>query len=264
MSQLAWFLETYLSNKKTMIDLSIKENVMKIEQKIFWSIETFLVEKWPDIFWAITILIIWFIISYLIYKFTIFLFKKFRIIELIDKLDIEFEEEEKSKSKNNLDNKNIKRKFSEVFWKKIKIDKVVAKASSYYVFLLFFRWSVTKFTNDVETFLDDLLSYLPSLFIWIFVLFFGIRFANFVYDVVYHSMNITKQKTLSKVLAMWAKVIILFFTLIVVLNYTKLVDQVIINTILTWFIAMLTIAWGLAFWLWWKDIAREILESFRK
>jgi small-conductance mechanosensitive channel len=77
-------------------------------------------------------------------------------------------------------------------------------------------------------------------------------------------MNITKQKTISKVLAMWAKIIILFFTLIVVLNYTKLVDQVIINTILTWFIAMLTLAGGLAFGLWWKDIAKEILEGFKK
>ena len=42
------------------------------------------------------------------------------------------------------------------------------------------------------------------------------------------------------------------------------IDTQIINTILTWFIAMLTIAWGLAFGLWWKDIAKEILESFRK
>lgn len=247
-----------------MINLSIKENILKIEQKIFWNIENFIVEKWPDIFWAIVILIIWFFISLLIYKFIIFLFKKFKIIELIDKLDIEFEDDEKKDLKNESKNKIPKKKFSEVFWNKIKIDRVVAKASSYYVFLLFFRWSVTKFTNEVETFLDDLLSYLPNLFIWIFVLFFGIRFANFIYDVVYHSMNLTKQKTLSKVLAIWSKMIILFFTLIVVLNYTKLVDQVIINTILTWFIAMLTIAWGLAFWLWWKDIAKEILESFRK
>ena len=246
-----------------MIELNIKENFLKIEEKIFWGIETFVVEKWPDIFWAVTILLIWFFISLLIYKFVIFLFRKFKIIELIDKLDIEFEDEVED-DENKVKKKHIKKTFSEVFWKKIKIDKVVWKAISYYVFLLFFRWSVTKFTDDVETFLDDLLGYLPNLFIWIFVLFFGIRFANFVYDVVYHSMNITKQKTISKVLAMWAKIIILFFTLIVVLNYTKLVDQVIINTILTWFIAMLTLAGGLAFGLWWKNIAKEILEGFKK
>jgi hypothetical protein len=36
------------------------------------------------------------------------------------------------------------------------------------------------------------------------------------------------------------------------------------NTILIWFISMLALAWWLAFWLWGKDIAHEILESFRK
>ncbi len=245
-----------------MIELNVKENSLKIKDQIFWGMQDFLIEKWPDIFWSIIILIIWFIISLFIYRFVVFLFKKFKIMELIDKFSIEFETDDSSKQ--NVKNKKTKKKFSEVFGKKIKIDQVVGKAFSYYVFLLFFRWSVTKFTNEVETFLDDLLNYLPSLFIWIIVLFFGIRFANFIHDIIYHSMNIAKQESLSKVLAVWAKVIILFFTLIVVLNYTKLVDQTIIDTILTWFIAMLTIAWGLAFGLWWKDIAKEILESFKK
>ena len=35
-------------------------------------------------------------------------------------------------------------------------------------------------------------------------------------------------------------------------------------TLLNGFIAMLAIAWWLAFGLGWKDVAREILESFRK
>jgi len=244
-----------------MVKESIWWIINELQENIFWNIKSFIVDKWPDIFWAFTILLLWFFVSLLIYKFIMFLFKKFKIIELIDKLDIEFENEKKKWLKLK---KEPKEKFSETFWSKIQIDKVIAKASSYYVFLLFFRWSVTKFTSKVETFLDDLLSYLPSLFIWIMVLYFWIRFADFVYDVVYHSMNIAKQKTLSKVLAIWAKIIILFFTLIVVLNYTKIVDQTIIDTILTWFIAMITIAWGLAFGLGWKDIAKEILESFKK
>ncbi len=240
----------------------IKSYFLQLEEKIFLSIKTFILEKWLDIFWSLVIIINWLLISIIIYRFIIFLFKKFKIIELIDKLDISFEDDEEGNEKEW--KKKEKKKFSEVFWKKIRIDRIVAKASAYYVFLLFFRWSITKFTNEVETFLDDLLSYLPNLFIWIVVLFFGVRFANFIYDVIYHSMNLANQKTLSKVLAMWWKIIILFFTLIVVLNYTKLVDKQIINTILTWFIAMITLAWWLAFWLWWKDIAREILESFRQ
>jgi len=49
-----------------------------------------------------------------------------------------------------------------------------------------------------------------------------------------------------------------------VLNYIQIVDQFIINTILIGFISMLTLAGGLAFGLGGKDIAKEILESFRK
>jgi hypothetical protein len=36
------------------------------------------------------------------------------------------------------------------------------------------------------------------------------------------------------------------------------------NIILIWFISMLSLAGGLAFWLGGKEIAHEILESFRK
>jgi len=52
----------------------------------------------------------------LIYRFVIFLFKKFKIIELIDKLDIEFEDDEdKEITKDISKDKKTKKKFSEVF-----------------------------------------------------------------------------------------------------------------------------------------------------
>jgi len=233
---------------------AISEITMKLKQNIFDNIENFIVEKWPDIFWAFVILILWFFAALFIYKFIMYLFKRFKIIDLIDKLDIDFWEEEwKEESK----------KFSELLGKKIQIDKIVAKASSYYIFLLFFRWSIYKlWITEVEQFLKQLIAYLPNLFIWIVVLFFGIRFSDFIYDVIYHSLSISKQKT-AKIIASGWKIIILFFTLMVVLNQIW-IDTQIINTILTWFVAMLTIAWWLAFGLWWKDIAKEILESLRK
>jgi hypothetical protein len=79
---------------------------------------------------------------------------------------------------------------------------------------------------------------------------------------VYHALNLTKQKT-AKIIASGAKIVMLFFTLMVVLNKIW-IDSTIINTVLIWFISMLAIAGWLAFWLGWKDIAKEILESFRK
>jgi hypothetical protein len=38
----------------------------------------------------------------------------------------------------------------------------------------------------------------------------------------------------------------------------------IIEIILTGFVAMVTLAWWIAFGLWWKEVAQEILESFKK
>lgn len=213
---------------------------------------------WPKILWALIILIAWWIVARWIYLFSLFLFRKFKIIELIDKLQIEFEEE------NNIEKNLKKSKKLNRFTQKIKVDKVVSKAISYYFFILFFRSAIKYiWIQDVEIFLNDLIAYLPSLFVWILIWFFGIRFANFVYDVIYHTLIITREQT-SKIIASGAKVIILFFTLMIMLDYIKVVNTLIINTILIGFISMLSLAWWLAFWLWWKDIAKEILESFRK
>jgi hypothetical protein len=49
-----------------------------------------------------------------------------------------------------------------------------------------------------------------------------------------------------------------------VLNYIKIVDGFIIRTILIGFVSMFSIACGLAFGLGGKDVAKEILESFRQ
>ena len=239
----------------------IEKNLINIEQNIVFYIETYAI----DLFWALIVIVLWFFISILVYRFIIYLFIKFKILELIDKLDISFDDEDSSKNKKDSKKKKeeSKTELYDLVSKKIKIDKVVAKASSYYVFLLFFRWSIVILgITEVEQFLKEVLTYLPNLFVWIFIWYFGLRFADFIYDVVYHSLTLTKQKT-AKIIAAWAEVIILFFTLMVVLNKIW-IDSSIINTVLIWFISMLAIAWWLAFWLGWKEIAKEILESFRK
>ena len=239
----------------------IEKNLINIEQNIAFYIETYAI----DLFWALVVIVLWFFISILVYRFIIYLFVKFKILELIDKLDISFDDEDSSKNKKDSKKKKeeSKTELYDLVSKKIKIDKVVAKASSYYVFLLFFRWSIVILgITEVEQFLKEVLTYLPNLFVWIFIWYFGLRFADFIYDVVYHSLTLTKQKT-AKIIAAWAEVIILFFTLMVVLNKIW-IDSSIINTVLIWFISMLAIAWWLAFWLGWKAIAKEILESFRK
>ncbi len=240
-----------------MFEINIDKIITNLYSSIVTNIEIYL----PKIIWALLILWMWIIIAIAIHKFVMYLFKKFKIIELIDKLNIEFENEQEAKDSNNKEIKieKVKTKLSD----KIKINEIVSKAISYYVFLVFFRLSIVViWIKEVEDFLKDLLTYLPSLFIAVVIWFFWVRFANFIYDVVFHALDLTKQKT-AKIIASWAKVIVLFFTLMVVLSKIWIATEI-TNTILIWFISMLALAWWLAFWLWGKDIAHEILESFRK
>lgn len=213
---------------------------------------------WPKVLWALSIVLIWLIISVLAYKLVKHTFAKFKIINLLDKLTKELtgmaiENDNNKKNKNDI----------WIFSNKIPIDKIVWKALAYYIFLVFFRYSIVViWITEVEQFLWDLINYLPKLFLWVMIGFFGIRFASFIYDIVFNALDLAKQKS-AKIIASWAKIIILFFTFMVALNYIWIVDSI-INIILIWFVSMLTIAWGLAFWLWWKEIAREILEEFKK
>lgn len=235
---------------------NIEKSFEEINKEILSKIELYL----PIIFWAIVIIVFWILISTIIYKFVMYIAKKIKLNTLVDKLKIESDNEKSIELKTKDKTKKSKSSFTD----KIKVDDVIARSVSIFVFLIFFRLAIKYiWIDEVEIFLNDLINYLPSLFIWIIIWFFGIRFANFIYDLVYHALSITKEKT-SKIIAYWAKIIILFFTLMLVLDYTKIVNEFIINTILVWFISMISLAWWLAFWLWWKEIAREILESFKK
>jgi len=217
---------------------------------------------------AFMILLIGAIISYGIYRATLYVFWKFGIIDLINKLWDWFEENTtKMVDKTPDDNeawKELEKEKKEEKPKKVRYDRITAKAFSYYVFLLFFRWAITViWITEVEMFMKDLIAYLPNLFIGIVIGFFWVRFANSIHDIIYQALELTKDKT-SKIIATWAKVIIMFFTLMIMLNYIQIVDEFIINALFLGFIATLTISLGLSFGLGWRDIAKEILESFRK
>lgn len=236
----------------------------EVFQNLSWSImssiELYGVKVWK----AIIILFIGAIISYWIYRATLYVFWKFWIVDLINKIWDGFEENTTKMVDKNLDDNEWKIKEKIEKPKKVRYDRITAKAFSYYVFLLFFRWAVVVIgIIEVENFMQDLLAYLPNLFVWVVIWFFWVRFANSVHDIIYQALELTKDKT-SKIIAMGAKVIILFFTLMIMLNYIQIVDEFIINALFLGFITTLTISLGLSFGLGGKDIAREILESFRK
>jgi len=93
-----------------------------------------------------------------------YLFKKFNIIELIDKLNVDFTDEIKDKKEKKLEKTEVikRKKISD----KIKINEITSKAISYYVFLVFFRLAIIFIgIKEIENFLSDLITYLPSLFV---------------------------------------------------------------------------------------------------
>ena len=226
----------------------LRENLINwTYHNISWAIE-----KYAYVFLISALnLLIWFLIAFIVYKIIMYLFKKFKIVAIIDRItmiSIYKDQKKEVEVKKISDN--------------IKIDVITAKSMSYYIFLLFFRYSIVIiWITDVEVFLDKLINYLPSLFIWVIVWFFGIRFANFVYDLIYYPLDLSNQKN-AEIIAMWWKIIILFFTMMVVLSQIWIWTDI-TNIILIWFVWMLSLAWWLAFWLWWKDIAGDILESFK-
>ena len=227
----------------------LRENLINwTYHNISWAIE-----KYAYVFLISALnLLIWFLIAFIVYKIIMYLFKKFKIVAIIDRITIISIYKDQKKEV------EVK-KISD----NIKIDVITAKYMSYYIFLLFFRYSIVIiWITDVEVFLDKLINYLPSLFIWVIVWFFGIRFANFVYDLIYYPLDLSNQKN-AEIIALWWKIIILFFTMMVVLSQIWIWTDI-TNIILIWFVWMLSLAWWLAFWLWWKDIARDILESFKE
>ncbi|MDA9129082.1 hypothetical protein N9J72_01230 [Candidatus Gracilibacteria bacterium] len=217
---------------------------------------------------AFLILCIGAVISFGIYRMTLFIFWRFGIVDLINKIWDGFEENTTKivDKKPNEDQalKEIEKEKRQEKPKKVRYDRITAKAFSYYVFLLFFRWAITVIgITEVERFMQDLLAYLPNLFVGIVIGFFGMRFANSVHDIIYQALELTRDKT-SKIIATGAKVIIMFFTLMIMLNYIQIVDEFIINALFLGFITTLTIGLGLSFGLGGREIAKEILESFRK
>ena len=82
-----------------MFNVDINSLILQLQKNIFWNIEKFILDKWPDIFWAIIILFVWLFSAIIVFKFVMYLFKRFKILDLIDRLDIDFWSDEEDEQK---------------------------------------------------------------------------------------------------------------------------------------------------------------------
>jgi len=119
-------------------------------------------------------------------------------------------------------------------------------------------WHLSKAT----TVLNQLLFYLPNVIVAIIIGFVGLVIANLTYNVVKHGTK-TLGGLSATILAGTAKIMVLFFTVLVVLNQLG-VAQDLIRILFTGIVAMFVLAFGLAFGLGGKDLAKEILEEIKR
>ncbi len=160
----------------------------------------------------------------------------------------------------------------ESFFKKIKLLKnfewqiwssVLIEISRWIVILLFLiptleTWGLSKATVVINQFLF----YLPNIIIAIIITFIGLVIANLSHDLVRNGFKTLGAKQVV-FLSSFAKVMIIFFTALVVLNQLG-VAQDLVRILFTGIVAMIAIAGGLAFGLGGKDLAKNILEKIRE
>lgn len=119
-------------------------------------------------------------------------------------------------------------------------------------------WGLSRVT-DV---LNQLLFYLPNVIVAVIIGFVGFVFANLVSELVHHSVK-TVGATSANTLSALARYSILFFVVLIVLNQLG-IAQDLIRILFTGIVAMLAIAGGLAFGMGGRDMAKDLLEEFRK
>lgn len=138
--------------------------------------------------------------------------------------------------------------------------EVIAQLVRWSVVILFLIptmevWGMPKATEV----LNQLIVYLPNVFVAVLIAFIGMVVANLVYDIVRHTVK-GVGGTSSIALGSFARYAILFFTALIVLNQLGVAADL-VRILFTGIVAMVALAGGLAFGLGGRDIASEILKE---
>lgn len=119
-------------------------------------------------------------------------------------------------------------------------------------------WGVPRVTEV----LNQLLFYLPNVFVAVVIGLIGVVIANLTYDIVRQTAR-NLGSTSANALGGVARYAILFFTALIVLNQLG-VAAALIQTLFTGIVAMLALAGGLAFGLGGQEVAKDVLRGIRE
>lgn len=140
---------------------------------------------------------------------------------------------------------------------------VIAKGIKGYLIFLFFieATKVAKLTQ-IADFLSKVIGYVPEIIIAIFIMLVGIRIGNTTQSLISTSLSFAKSNT-ANVLGIAAKGTVITFAILAALSELD-IAEILIQTLFIGFVAMLTIAGGLAFGLGGKDVVKELLEAIKR
>jgi hypothetical protein len=119
-------------------------------------------------------------------------------------------------------------------------------------------WGLGRFV-DV---LNNLLLYLPNVFIAVLLLLVGFVVSKLVYDLLIASVRGLSRDS-AKGIAMVGRWAVLIFVFLVVLNQLGIASDL-IRILFAGIVAMVALAGGLAFGLGGKEAAKDIIEKLRK
>jgi hypothetical protein len=140
---------------------------------------------------------------------------------------------------------------------------ILAEIVRWFVLILFLIptaeiWGLPQITIVLNTFL----LYLPNVFVSAIIGLVGLVFANLAADIILASTRGLSPDS-SRTIASSVRVAITIFVLLAVLNQLG-VAQDLIRILFTGFVAMVSIAGGIAFGLGGQDTAKSILDGIRK
>ena len=142
-------------------------------------------------------------------------------------------------------------------------EEVIAEIVRWTVVILFLIPTLQVWgLSEAITVLNQVLFYIPNVIVAVVIGFVGLISSNLVANVVRRTIK-TLGSTTANTLAVFTKSVIVFFTILVVLNQLG-VAQDIIRILFTGIIGMLALAGGLAFGLGGKDMARDLLSELTK
>lgn len=140
---------------------------------------------------------------------------------------------------------------------------ILSEISRWFVIIVFLIpaaqvWGLGRFV-DV---LNNLLVYLPNVFIAVLLLLVGFVVSRLVYDLIMASLR-GLSKDSAKGIAMIGRWAVLVFVFLVALNQLGIASDL-IQILFAGIVAMIAIAGGLAFGLGGKEVARDVIEKMRK